>query len=263
MSTMSATVDNLFGTTPLEGTQAALIKKTYALLTVSLVTAVGGGYIGATSLPLVQFFASPIGWLMAMIKINAVPRIALWASTKNPTLAMLALAADGFLSGIALAPLLWLATYLAPDGHLIPAALGVTGAVFVSVTGYMLTTKQVFSAPRGLMTGMFFALIAAMGLNMFLGLSALATVISIGVGISEAEPGSFKGLHLVVTDIEAARAELVERGIDVAEIHHFGPQGQAPGPDPQRADYGSFASFDDPDGNVWLLQEVRSRAPGR
>ena len=64
-----------------------------------------------------------------------------------------------------------------------PAALGVTGAVFVSVTGYMLTTKQVFSAPRGLMTGMFFALIAAMGLNMFLGLSALATVISIGVGI--------------------------------------------------------------------------------
>lgn len=183
MSTMSATVDNLFGTTPLEGTQAALIKKTYALLTVSLVTAVGGGYIGATSLPLVQFFASPIGWLMAMIMINAVPRIALWASTKNPTLAMLALAADGFLSGIARAPLLWLATYMAPDGHLIPAALGVTGAVFVSVTGYMLTTKQVFSAPRGLMTGMFFALIAAMGLNMFLGLSALATVISIGVGI--------------------------------------------------------------------------------
>ena len=183
MSTMSATVDNLFGTTPLEGTQAALIKKTYALLTVSLVTAVGGGYIGATSLPLVQFFASPIGWLMAMIMINAVPRLALWASTKNPTLAMLALAADGFLSGIALAPLLWLATYMAPDGHLIPAALGVTGAVFVSVTGYMLTTKQVFSAPRGLMTGMFFALIAAMGLNMFLGLSALATVISIGVGI--------------------------------------------------------------------------------
>lgn len=183
MSTMSATVDNLFGTTPLEGTQAALIKKTYALLTVSLVTAVGGGYIGATSLPLVQFFASPIGWLMAMIMINAVPRIALWASTKNPTLAMLALAADGFLSGIALAPLLWLATYMAPDGHLIPAALGVTGAVFVSVTGYMLTTKQVFSAPRGLMTGMFFALIAAMGLNMFLGLSALATVISIGIGI--------------------------------------------------------------------------------
>jgi catechol 2,3-dioxygenase-like lactoylglutathione lyase family enzyme len=87
--------------------------------------------------------------------------------------------------------------------------------------------------------------------------------ISIGVGISEAEPGSVKGLHLVVADIEAARAELVERGIDVAEIYHFGPGGQAPGPDPEHADYGSFSSFDDPDGNFWLLQEVRSRAPGR
>jgi len=87
--------------------------------------------------------------------------------------------------------------------------------------------------------------------------------ISIGVGISEMEPGSVKGLHLVVTDIEAARAELVARGIEVAEIHHFGPEGQVPGPDPDHADYGSFASFDDPDGNLWLLQEVRSRAPGR
>lgn len=87
--------------------------------------------------------------------------------------------------------------------------------------------------------------------------------ISIGIGISEAEPGSVKGLHLVVADIEVARDELLERGIEVSEIHHFGPEGQAPGPDPQHADYGSFASFDDPDGNLWLLQEVRSRAPGR
>jgi catechol 2,3-dioxygenase-like lactoylglutathione lyase family enzyme len=87
--------------------------------------------------------------------------------------------------------------------------------------------------------------------------------ISIGVGISEAEPGSYKGLHLVVSDIDAARADLVGRGIEVSEIYHFGPEGQVPGPDPERADYGSFASVEDPDGNLWLLQEVRSRAPGR
>jgi catechol 2,3-dioxygenase-like lactoylglutathione lyase family enzyme len=87
--------------------------------------------------------------------------------------------------------------------------------------------------------------------------------ISIGVGISEAEPGSIKGLHLVVTDIETAREELVARGVEVSEVYHFGPEGQVPGADPQRQDYGSFASFDDPDGNMWLLQEVRSRAPGR
>jgi catechol 2,3-dioxygenase-like lactoylglutathione lyase family enzyme len=89
-----------------------------------------------------------------------------------------------------------------------------------------------------------------------------ACSISIGKGITSAAPGSSKGLHLVVPDIEAARAELVERGADVSEIFHFGTNGQTPGPDPQRADYGSFLSFSDPDGNHWLVQEVRRRLPG-
>jgi predicted enzyme related to lactoylglutathione lyase len=73
-------------------------------------------------------------------------------------------------------------------------------------------------------------------------------------------PGSLQGLHLVVTDIEAARRELVGRGTDVSEIFHFGEGGQTPGIDPERRDYGSFASFSDPDGNGWLVQEVKSRA---
>lgn len=90
-----------------------------------------------------------------------------------------------------------------------------------------------------------------------------ACSISVGRGISEVAPGSVQGLHLVVTDIQAARDELAGRGVEVSEIFHFGPEGRAPGPDPQRADYGSFATFSDPDGNGWLLQEVRQRAPGR
>ena len=69
-------------------------------------------------------------------------------------------------------------------------------------------------------------------------------------------PGSLQGLHLVVDDLDAARAELVERGVDVSEIFHFDEGGQAPGPHPDRSDYGSFASFSDPDGNGWLVQEV-------
>ena len=69
--------------------------------------------------------------------------------------------------------------------------------------------------------------------------------------------GSVQGLHLVVSDIDAARAELVQRGTDVSEIFHFESGGQVPGPDPQRSDYGSFLSFSDPDGNGWLVQEVR------
>jgi predicted enzyme related to lactoylglutathione lyase len=90
-----------------------------------------------------------------------------------------------------------------------------------------------------------------------------AASISIGTGISSAAPGSYGGLHLVVADIEAARDELVGRGVDVSEPFHFGPEGQTNGLHPERADYGTFASFTDPDGNGWLLQEVRQRAPGR
>ncbi len=69
--------------------------------------------------------------------------------------------------------------------------------------------------------------------------------------------GSVHGLHLVVADIDAARAELVERGTDAGEIFHFAASGQMPGPDPQRSNYNSFLSFSDPDGNDWLVQEVR------
>ncbi len=67
--------------------------------------------------------------------------------------------------------------------------------------------------------------------------------------------GSVKGLHLVVTDIEAARAELAGREVEVSEPFHFVDGKQTPGPDPQRGDYNSFATFSDPDGNQWLVQE--------
>lgn len=88
-----------------------------------------------------------------------------------------------------------------------------------------------------------------------------ACSISVGKGLSGAAPGSVEGLHLVVADIEAAREELTGRGVDVSEIRHMGPQGWEPGPDPERRDYASFADFRDPDGNVWVLQEVRRPNP--
>ncbi len=75
--------------------------------------------------------------------------------------------------------------------------------------------------------------------------------------------GSLTGLHLIVEDIEAAVAELAQRRLDVDGPFHFEEGRQAPGPDPERRDYGSFLSFRDPDGNHWLVQEVRTRAPGR
>jgi catechol 2,3-dioxygenase-like lactoylglutathione lyase family enzyme len=89
--------------------------------------------------------------------------------------------------------------------------------------------------------------------------------IHFGTGITSAVPGSAQGLYLVVSDIEAARAELVGRGVEVSEVFHRAGPGKPPlsGPDPARRSYSSFATFSDPDGNGWLLQEVTMRLPGR
>ncbi len=74
-------------------------------------------------------------------------------------------------------------------------------------------------------------------------------------------PGSLHGLHLIVPDIEAARAELIGRGTDVGEYFHMGAGGQESGPDPERQNYNSFFPFNDPDGNTWLVQEVNRAKP--
>jgi len=91
------------------------------------------------------------------------------------------------------------------------------------------------------------------------------TSITFGLGLTTAAPGSAES-GLIVSDIEAAHAELVGRGIEVSGIWHGPPfpvEARQPGPDPERASYGSFFSFTDPDGNTWLGQEVTTRLPGR
>jgi predicted enzyme related to lactoylglutathione lyase len=92
-----------------------------------------------------------------------------------------------------------------------------------------------------------------------------------GQNVTSAVPGSVEDLVLTVDDIDAAREELVSRGVDVSEVyhdaggvfHHAGTEARVPGPAPEHATYGSFASFRDPDGNGWLLQEIKTRLPGR
>jgi catechol 2,3-dioxygenase-like lactoylglutathione lyase family enzyme len=89
--------------------------------------------------------------------------------------------------------------------------------------------------------------------------------IHFGKGVTRAAPGSARGMFLVVSDIFAARADLLDRGISVGEVFHSTGPGKVPvgGPDPQRRSYASYAAFDDPDGNGWLLQEITQRIPGR
>jgi len=92
-----------------------------------------------------------------------------------------------------------------------------------------------------------------------------------GTGVTAAAPGSVQGLQLVVDDIDAARDELASRGAPVSEVfhdatgvfHHAGDQDRVPGPAADRTSYGSWASFSDPDGNTWYVQEITTRLPGR
>jgi len=92
-----------------------------------------------------------------------------------------------------------------------------------------------------------------------------------GEGVTTAEPGSLRGLHLVVYDIDEAREDLIKHGAQVSEVfhdaggifHHAGTTARVSGPDPERRSYCSFASFADPDGNEWILQEIQQRLPGR
>jgi catechol 2,3-dioxygenase-like lactoylglutathione lyase family enzyme len=86
--------------------------------------------------------------------------------------------------------------------------------------------------------------------------------ISFGKGLTTAEPGSARRLILAVDDIDAARAELIGRGADVSELFHL-DGGRAPGRDPEGRSYQTYAAFNDPDGNEWLLQEITTRLPGR
>ncbi|HEY3923574.1 MAG TPA: VOC family protein [Acidothermaceae bacterium] len=92
-----------------------------------------------------------------------------------------------------------------------------------------------------------------------------------GSGVTTAVPGSAQGLQLVVTDVEAARSELADHGVDVSEVfhdgggvfHHAGTDGRVSGREPNGKSYTSFVSFSDPDGNSWFVQEITTRLPGR
>lgn len=92
-----------------------------------------------------------------------------------------------------------------------------------------------------------------------------------GKGVTAAVPGAVQDLMLVVSDIEAARAQLIEHGVEVSALfhdaggvfHHAGTKARVAGPDPQGRSYCTWASFSDPDGNGWLLQEIKTRLPGR
>jgi modulator of FtsH protease len=171
--------DNLSGTTPLTTQTAAVVKQTYLLFGLAVFSAMAGGYVGATSETLARFFSTWVGWIAALLLLNLVPRIAV-SVRHNHQLGVAALVFDGFISGIALSPLLWIARLYAPV--LILVALFITGFVFVGITLYVMGSKRTFSAPRGLLTGIFFSVIGAIILNGFLHIGFAGILIAVGIG---------------------------------------------------------------------------------
>lgn len=90
-----------------------------------------------------------------------------------------------------------------------------------------------------------------------------ACSVQFGKDLTSAAPGSAQRTYLIVSDIQAVRDKLIAGGIEVGDIFHLGPNGPSSGPDPDRGSYRSLATFNDPDGNSWLLQEITTRLPGR
>jgi FtsH-binding integral membrane protein len=150
------------------------------LLGLSVAGAICGGYVGAQSDSLANLFTGWLGWILAMLLLNLIPRVAI-AARHNPVLGVTALVADGFISGLVLAPILRIASLYAPGT--IKIAMLMTLIVFGSVTLLVMSSNRTFSAPRGLMLGIFVSILAAMVLNAFLNIGLLGMLIAAGIGI--------------------------------------------------------------------------------
>ena len=172
--------DNLFADHAMTAARAETIKKTYMLLGLSVAGALCGGYLGAQSDALANLFTGWMGWILAMLLLNLIPRVAI-AARHNPVLGVTALLADGFVSGLVLAPILRIASLYAPGT--IQIAMLMTLIVFGAVTLFVMSSNRTFSAPRGLMLGIFVSIVAAMVLNAFLNIGLLGMLIAAGIGI--------------------------------------------------------------------------------
>jgi FtsH-binding integral membrane protein len=165
-------------TFPLDDARAATLKTTYLLFGVSVLSAALGGYVGSQHEFFVQFFATFVGAIVALVLLNAIPAIAL-AFVESPGAGLVVLTADGFVSGIVISPLLWLARET--DPRLIWAAFMLTAGVFGSVTMYVHSRRREFSAPAALRFGLFVSLAVAMLLNHYLEIGALGFLLSAGM----------------------------------------------------------------------------------
>lgn len=175
--------DKMFGSTDISGRQAAMIKQTYLYLSLAVVGAIAGAIVGI-EMGLWRMFTGIFGWIIAMVLLNVIPMIAM-AARHNPVLGLMALIGDGFIAGLVISPMLYVATTMMGQSgaQAVIDACVITAIIFAAITGYVMTANRTFSAPRGLMMGIFAATIGVVFLNMFMGSGLLSLLVSAGIGL--------------------------------------------------------------------------------
>lgn len=166
----TTTESRLWTTISLSPDRTEMIHATYRYLCVACMTALLGGWIGSHWMAWVKFACSPVGWIVLVLAINAIPAMARNFVRADPKTATMVLAAQGFICGMAIGDLIFIATLLSKGmvgPNLVDQALVITAVIFAAVTGYILTTKKRYSAPTALMTGLFFACGGAIVINLF------------------------------------------------------------------------------------------------
>lgn len=167
--------------------KAEVIRETYRLLAIGVFSAMAAAWLACKFVPLVQFMASPVGWVLAMLGLNLVPNMALKAARNSPRNAAMLLAGHGAFAGICISPLIFMAIILSGVGNdapnLVQSALVITAAVFLGISGYVYQSGAQFNFMKGLGSGLVWTLMGAIAVNFMFASSALSLAILVGVGI--------------------------------------------------------------------------------
>ena len=168
--------------TELSQERAQFIKATYGHLLYGVMAAIIGAYVSANSPLIMSFFTGTFGWIVAMGLLYFIPNIAV-KFRHDPVRGFLGLVLNGFIGGLVLGPIVYIAGQVAVGQNLVLNALMITGMVFTGVTAFVWTSGKRYEARRGLMGGIFIALIGAIVINIFMPTGILGMLISIGIGI--------------------------------------------------------------------------------
>ena len=186
MAYESSMTQNFVGSVSLSPSRAAMIRKTYMLLSLSILAAISGAIIASTNEAILSLFTGGwVVWIVVMLLLNGIPMLAM-ACRHNPVIGTICLILDGFVAGVVLGPAIYIAMAISPAGlenNIVLQASLITLLIFAAVTAVIFVSGKKYSAPRGLLGGMFIAIIGAVLLSFFFPGGILGIIISAAIGI--------------------------------------------------------------------------------